>query len=353
MSRQAEAALAAARLRHLLLHGPVQLREGSMAGGVAGVLIAGEQPLYVYGEITGYYLHWLATPNNDREQCQRAAQLAVDWLTRYLAQQPRPPTRVYLHAAAEDWRNQAFFAFDLAMVAGGYARCIHHGLVDVDQSLVQRLDVLLQAFITDDLLKVVLIHGDKSALPQRWSTQGGPFTAKTASRILLLNAVMPLQQPLVQLCQRQLQHYAAMAAGLPPEMLHPTLYAFEGMVLAERPEWDAIAHGLERLLLLQAEDGSLPEAADNLSLRRNDVAAQALRLALLLEARLGDKVRFDAVIHQLAQWLCVQVGVDGTLPFAPGHPPNSWCTMFAEQALRLYVAREQQQVLPLTAADLV
>ena len=50
----------AARMRDWLLGGPAQIRFGAEAGGVAGTLNAAGQPDYVYGEITGYYLHWLA-----------------------------------------------------------------------------------------------------------------------------------------------------------------------------------------------------------------------------------------------------------------------------------------------------
>lgn len=342
------------QLQHFLLQGNVQLRGGPQAGGVAGTLPGGEAA-YVYGEITGYYLHWLASLPSSRQQCESAAQAALHWLQHYLQQQPWPPTRLYLQPHAHDWRNEALFAFDLAMIAGGIARTLHQGLATADAVLVRRLDELLQQFVGDGELKVLVTTLDAAQLPQRWSTVGGPFTAKTASRILQLNAVTPLHTPLVQQCRQQLQRYADMAAAMPPEMLHPTLYAIEGMLLADAPDWDKLAAGLQRVLALQAPDGSLPEAPDSTQIRRNDVAAQALRLAILLEHKLGDARRFDASIHLLASWLCSQILPHGTLAFAPGqgNPPNTWCAMFAEQALRLYVARETAQPLPLTDADVV
>lgn len=341
-------------LQHFLLSGKVQLQQGPQAGGVAGTLPAGEA-VYVYGEITGYYLHWLASLPAPRPQCASAAQAALGWLQHYLLTEPMPPTRLYLQPHPYDWRNEALFAFDLAMIAGGIARVAGQGLGAADAVLVRRLDALLQQFVGDNELKVIVTRLDVTQLPARWSTVGGPFTAKTASRILQLDAVTPLHAPLVQQCRQQLQRYADRADAMPPEMLHPTLYALEGMLLAAAPDWEKLARGLQRVLALQAPDGSLPEAPDSTQIRRNDVAAQALRLAILLEHQLGDAQRFDASIQLLASWLCQQILPQGTLAFAPGpgNPPNTWCAMFAEQALRLYVARETAQPLPLTAADVV
>jgi hypothetical protein len=49
------------------------------------------------------------------------------------------------------------------------------------------------------------------------------------------------------------------------------------------------------------------------------------------------------------------VRADGTLPFSNDANPdaNVWGAMFAEQALRLYVAHAQQQPLPFIAGELV
>jgi hypothetical protein len=355
----AAAELAVSQLQQHLLSGPAQLTAGPQRGGVAGTLSTAGEALYVYGEITGYYLHWLASLNTDRAARAAKAHAAQAWLQQYLAMSPWPPTRLYLNGQHPDWRNQVLFAFDLAMIAGGLARCAHAQLVELKPALLQSLSHWLQQFSGDDQLKVIVNKGAVTDLPQRWSSVGGPFTAKTASRILLLAKQAPLPAPLVSQCHAQLEHYAALADQFPPEMLHPTLYALEGVLLADQCADLKTAQGLERLLALLADDGSLPEALDSTTVRRNDIVAQALRLALLLEHRLGDTQRFDRAIHKLAGRLCSQVqthGVqaDGTLGFAPGQTTaNTWCAMFAEQALRLYVAREQQQPLPFTAADIV
>ncbi|MFZ9584103.1 MAG: hypothetical protein ACO280_04000 [Pseudohongiellaceae bacterium] len=342
------------RLQGYLLGPRVQLASGGEAGGVVGSAEPGGAPDYVYGEITGYFLHWIASATADVEQRRHATQAAADWLQHYLAEQPWPATRRYLGPAPADWRNQALFAFDLAMVAGGVARTATAGLLAPTQALVARLGQLLCQFATGPALATV-IAAPAASLPRRWSTEGGPFSAKTASRVLLLHAHCPLDANLVGSCRALLSRYAVAAADFPPEMLHPTLYALEGVLLAEGVDYERVARGLERLLQWQAPDGSLPESLATPEVRRNDVAAQALRLAILLEQRLGDRGRFAAPIARLGDWLIPQVAADGSLAFAAGRPhsANTWCALFAEQALRLLLARERGEPLPLAEADLV
>ena len=77
---------AAARLRGWLLEGPAQLRTGEHAGGVAGSFDAQGRAGYVYGEITGYYLHWLADLGRAR------AKVAEDSTFTTVAVAPRPRT---------------------------------------------------------------------------------------------------------------------------------------------------------------------------------------------------------------------------------------------------------------------
>src|SRR5437868_11167441 len=108
----------AASVSRWLLDGPAQQTDGTHIGGVAGCVDIDGRAAYVYPEITGYFLQWLAwmAHCNGRETVyQSRAEAALDWLARWLAQD-RPLTRVYLDGIREDWRNDAVFTFDLAMV---------------------------------------------------------------------------------------------------------------------------------------------------------------------------------------------------------------------------------------------
>src|SRR5688572_4342454 len=107
------------------------------------------QVLYVYGEITGYYLHWLSSLPESTAEVRKAAELGVAWLAKYLQGEGGPRTRIYLRDEVEDWRNEALFFFDLAMIAGGVSRLAKRGLVAIPPSLVNDLQSWLQLFVSD------------------------------------------------------------------------------------------------------------------------------------------------------------------------------------------------------------
>jgi hypothetical protein len=113
----------------------------------------------------------------------------------------------------------------------------------------------------------------------------------------------------------------------------------------------------ERLLRLQATDGSLPAAAVAGSREvRGDVLAQALRVGVLLRAaeRLQGEDhgrRLDA----LASALLRHVRTDGGVSFhADRGIANAWCAMFAHQALVLHSrAGDGASLTPETTGPLV
>jgi hypothetical protein len=324
---------AAARLRGWLLDGPAQLREGPDAGGVAGTFDASGAPYYVYGEITGYYLHWLADHEPTLEVC-RAANAALLWATRVYSEDALPPTRIYLREKPDDWRNRAQFFFDLAMLVGGLSRAAHAELIDPPGALLVRISSKLARFVRDG--RIVAMRADKGAeLPQRWSTLGGPFEAKAASRVLMAQEFVALPGTLVEACEREIEAVCAAAAQAPVEMLHPTLYAIEGALSSGNPNArSGLARWLARLLALENGKGELPESPDGEPVWRSDVIAQALRVGLALDA--------DAEpLDRLADALVARVRPDGAIAFRPdAEPPqlNTWCAMFAEQALRWHAA---------------
>lgn len=349
------AATAATRLQHFLLHGAAQQREGEHRGAVAGTLKPDGSALYVYGEITGYYLHWLASLPAATAGVPAAAAAALDWLQRYLHGNELPLTRVYLHESPPDWRNDALFAFDLAMIAGGLACIAEQAISPLPPALLADLQRWLQLFTRNDGLAVCLTRTPATLLPQRWSTCGGPFTAKSASRILLLSQHTQLEASLLQACRLELQRIATDASCHGIDMVHPTLYAIEGCLLCADSEPLVLAQWFEQVVALRSADGSLPESLPTPDIRRSDIVAQALRVAIFLEHQLKQYGRYRTACDGFARVLVQRVRADGTLPFSNDNNPdaNVWGAMFAEQALRLYVAHVQQQALPFSAGTLV
>ncbi len=346
----------AARIGHFLLHGPAQQRSGGkIHGAVAGTVRADGSAKYIYGEITGYYLHWLASFPAAPDVLLAPAQAAANRMQNYLHPTDMPLTRTYLQASEEDWRNEALFAFDLAMIAGGLARANHRKLIMLSPQLLTDLQRWLSRFVGEGGLKVCVPRSPASQLPQRWSTQGGSFTAKTASRILMLHKQTSLDANLVQACQQELQLRVSQAGQHGLDMIHPTLYSLEGCMTSAQADFDLLAHWFDQIIALQADDGSLPESLQTPDVRRTDIIAQALRVAVFLEYSLAQPGRYRAACDRFAQALLQRIRADGSMGFCTDNKPeaNTWCAMFSEQALRLYAAYSTEQPLPFAVEALV
>ena len=346
------AANASAALRGWLLSPQVQLREGAHAGGVAGALDAGGAARYVYPEITGYYLHWLADVREagGLDEVRVAAARAADWARRQFDRGGIPLTRAYLVEAAPDWRNGAVFFFDLAMLLRGLCAASDARLIAPPLATLQRLIAELDAFVSPD----GEIHAARplrsAELPTRWSTTGGPFEVKASSRVALATRHVALPERLARACETLADRYLASAASIALDMLHPTLYFAEGMLTARPQSASKIAALLRRCLALQSADGSLPEAEHGSSLPRSDILAQALRVGLLLRAAAVPDAPNDDALHGLADALIARVDAHGRIAFVPdtsaAAQPNVWCGLFAEQALRWYARWRDGKAVP-------
>ncbi len=335
----------AARLRHWLLAGDVQCAQGTQAGGIYGAFDADGKARYVYPEITGYYLHWLAdvASDADADLLRPAAQAAADWAERVLADGAVPATRAYVGADdADDWRNRAVFFFDLAMLLRGLCAAHEAGLVALPRSAVERLIAELAAFVDADGRIRAARTDSGVTLPPRWSTLGGPFEVKASSRVELAARHRPLPVALARACRALAQSYRGDVATLALEMLHPTLYFAEGMLVAEPDCNAAVATLAQRCLALADAGGNLPEAEDS-PVPRSDILAQTLRVLLLTGSAEG------AAPERLAATLASRVDAAGRLPFrldVDAPQPNVWCAMFAEQALRWTARARRGLALP-------
>ncbi|MEO8672868.1 MAG: hypothetical protein ABI411_16230 [Tahibacter sp.] len=348
---------AAARLRTWLLSGPAQLRAGEHAGAVTGSFDQDGRPRYAYPEITGYYLHWLADlPPVPGDDLRARAARAVDWADRHLRDGQVPTTRSYLSASGDDdWRNRAIFFFDLAMLLRGLCAAHEAGLVVLPEHAIGRLLDELNFFITEQGdITAVRQTGVAVPLPQRWSTLGGAFELKASSRVQLAAAHRRLPDNLRKACERLAAQFEKHIAALPLEMLHPTLYFAEGMLVAEPQRWSDIADLLSRCLALVDTDGNLPETeGETESVPRSDIIAQALRIGLLLRGASTPGAPAASSLTRLAQQLVGRVLPDGTIAFRPDvkePQANVWCAMFAEQALRWYARQARGEQLPAAAA---
>jgi len=338
-------AAARTRLCDWLLHGPAQVRAGPHAGAVAGVVQSGVV-VYVYPEITGYYLQWLAWrahAGHAPADLRRRAHAAQAWLARWAAD-AAPPARVHLHPDARDWRAHALFAFDAAMVLRGVASAAAADLLVADRGLVARLsDLIASLRAPDGLLDACRAYSRDQALPLRWSTQRGPFLGKAAAGVLAAAALPGVSRQVHDAAERTFADACVRVRIGSHREAHPRLYAVEGLLARVRDTEAAIAlpqaaMQVDDLVATARALGQFPELADGGGTARLDVHAQALRAGCAMAALGVSPAPSSATLRALADRLAAHVTTEGGLPFSPSSPPgelNAWTAMFAEQALAL------------------
>jgi hypothetical protein len=322
-----------------------QCASGPHAGAVAGRVDASGSASYVYPEIAGYYLQWLAwraTRWPARADLSSRAAAVERWLARWLAMQDTP-TRIHLDGT-RDWRNGATFCFDLSMVLRGLAAAARANLIAPDTRVVDGVSRALARLIAHDGSFDACVANGSAAVPSRWSTRRGPFLAKAAAGVLRASAVLPrVTASIARAAERTFATSAAMLATEPHEETHALLYAFEGVLnLPRHPRFhDAlplVAAQFDDLLSHAASDGYLPESIAGRKAEgpaRIDVMAQALRIGYLLAAHRPQQPPDRVALARIRQTLSRQVRAGSGMPFARGDCAhgNVWATMFTDQAL--------------------
>jgi hypothetical protein len=336
------------RIERWLLTSPVQIPEGKHAGSIVGWLDGQGRPAFVYLEITGYYLTttaWMlaggARSPESLPLARSRGRCALDWLRRDLAAGQLPATRIHLAEGGQpDWRNDAVFTFDLAMAIRGVSAFAETAGDDeaigvaARDALVFGVEDIRQG---DELLASHRTLG-VDQLESRWSTERGPHHLKAAAGLLLS---LPIDGDLSVSAKATRAYWAReLDAGWTIQELHPLLYGLEGMVMDAAEPLDRVEAEFERLMQAQQSNGWLPDRFFDATVQRSDVLAQALRIGALLRAsgRLQGQDWADR-LDLLADRLIEHVRPDGSVAFAHDQEiANTWCAMFAHQALAMYEA---------------
>lgn len=321
---------------------------GPHAGAIAGCVSATGAATYVYPEIAGYYLQWLAWRATRFASSADLAARAADvqrWLRHWLAL-PGPPTRVHLDGTAADWRNDALFCFDLAIVLRGIGAAAQAKLIEPDAAVIAGVARALERLIAaDGSFDACVAHVSSVTLPDRWSTRRGAFLTKAAAGVMRAALVLPsVPAHVVRAAERTFATSLAMLVREPHRETHPLLYAFEGVLnLPRHPRFHDVLPGLSAqfdVLLAQAgAEGHLPEVVGSAKgPLRVDVMAQALRIGYLLTAHRPQQPPDRVALTRMRQALQRQLRAGDGVPFARGGDTaqsNVWATMFADQALAL------------------
>ena len=287
-----------------------------------------------YPEIAGYYLVFLARHGADHGPARIRAAAIARWLGAWSASDGTTRPRLHGGELTPDWRNRLHFLFDDAMLLRGLAAAGAAGVLEREDA--ERLgDALWQRVLAlrDDhgCLRAVRGHGE---VPPRWSTERGPFLFKALAALRRSARVLPAPsaiQPASDELGRVL--HPMLDRPLHPDCTHAALYALEGAVLFAADGLDlGPRHDLTACLELW------PRAEPNQA-ARHDVVAQWLRLALLAGLTPDHPAATTAV-----RALCAAIDDDGGMPFAPAPGDiraNTWCALFAWQALDWWLRRAQ------------
>ena len=343
-----------ARIRRWVLE-HAQLSGGPQAGAVLGGRCPDRDREYVYPEITGYFLSWLAfadacDPVGAQETGPRR-QAAISWLLRETRRPGGPRTRGRVGSATDptdDWRNRALFAFDLGMAYRGIraaapaADAAPRELREL-RELRDRLTRLLDSLRQPDgswlsCLPRGLGAGARAPLPERWSTRPGPHLLKAAGGVLAL-APPSEDRSAVRAAEATLSRHAPELVRNLPDMSHPALYALEGLLQAElaghTAHHDDLLAGY-RQLTRHTADGVLHEVSASPTSRvRSDVLAQLVRVGCVLYGNGALDEEERGRLDMLAAALTGHVDSDGGVRFdlADASHHNVWCALFAHQAL--------------------
>ena len=313
-----------------LLTSGIQIQAGPEQGAVAGWLNAKGTPAFAYPEITGYYLTCMAFMHKigrTEPAIASNAQRAVTWL-REKCRNGVPLTRYFAEANMHDWRNDAIFSFDLAMVLRGLQSV--KGIVD--EPIRKET---LNAF-SSELRKLISSHGQlipyrqrsNNRVQERWSTQPGPFQIKAAAALLGFEPA--LDSAPRHTAMQALQRWRASSFSVAGE-LHPTMYAIEGLILFGldgcQDAWRAAADLYRQCM-------------ERIDYARSDVVAQALRAGCILFRRnlVPSSVRgLETLVDTLMRF----VGQDGAIVYThtdalSSRHQNAWSAMFGYQALVFY-----------------
>jgi hypothetical protein len=302
-----------------LLHSNARIRTGAHAGGVAGWLDENDDPEFVYPEITGYYLSWIAfvvALSPDLESDARdAAVAAVNWVDRITSRSDPPATRYYFDDR-EDWRNNATFTFDLAMLCRGL-HAVRRLVPEQPRKNVIRKLLRHLAPAGNVLPAVIHVRGP---LPECWSTRPGAFQLKSAAALRPI-----LDHPAVWGTFNRWS--GRVLDGLDGSELHPAFYAVEGLIqfgISGKPKTLREAASCFEVLFECINGG------------RSDVVAQGLRLGTTLRS-LGflQNAIWKERLEELDFLLEGFVSRSGAVCFYPSASApvhfNTWAAIFAHQ----------------------
>ena len=326
----------------------------------------GEYP-YLYSEISGYGITALLFLSKlfGADELIGRARMSADWLIRTsLHPSGGVRTRLYKNDETADetysFSAENIFSFDTGMVLNGMINL--HGVTS-EKRFLETAGILAEFLIKnmqnrDGSLSAVYNAKKKTKIvlkDNKWSSQSGPFHAKVSMGLADLFEITGntrYKNAAIKICEYALTRQNESGRFITDNEsgttnLHPHCYAAEGLLYAGRcfdiPDFIKSSGKAAEWIFSHISPRGINELYDPHTnafndLRRSDVLAQALRLGLLHSFDQGiEDLRAVLLEHQDNSDDKRRRG--GFYYSLDRQDINSWCTMFAVQALAYYQHR--------------
>lgn len=320
---------------------------------------------YIFSEIIGYGITTLMFLDRIflNPIFTERAELATHWLIDNATQEAGGiKTRYYYNKS--DWENELLYTFDTGMVLFGVINLYLKTKKEEYLTYAKRLtDFLLSLQKEDGSFYAIYDPKTKEKIDKEdtWSTQSGSYHAKLSLGLLNLFDITKdekYKKSAVNICKyaltkQELNGRFITFRGTKNTFLHPHCYSAEGLLytgtyLKEKKFIDAAKKATTWALTSQLENGGIPniyyEKQKSFSKHEcTDEMSQVLRLGCLtLDKNYEEKL--EELIERISQ-LQKSVGdkkVKGGFIYGfdikgqKYEHLNSWCTMFALQAMIFY-----------------
>lgn len=338
-------------IKNWLINSGIQSPEG---GFYAWIDLDAQAPAFLYSEITGYAITTLLFLNRlsaDPVLIQRA-QKASGWLL----QKALHPCGGFKARAYQDdinadqlysFNQENIFSFDTAMALYGlvnlYKQTKQEKLLAVCQKCA---DFLIDKMQNSDgsFNSIYSAKTNANINPgDKWSSQSGSFHAKIALGLVDLFEItnkVEYKNSAIKICEFALTKQDASGRFITDNLtqtthLHPHSYTAEGLIYAgaafKAQKFIDYAQKAINWMFKHVDKNGLndiydPKTTKFSHFQRSDILAQALRLGLIFNQNKTNLLKARLESYQLSE---------GFLYNLQERHLNSWCSMFALQALAL------------------
>jgi len=320
---------------------------------------------YAYSEITGYgitTLLFLYKLDKDNIYLERA-KMAASWLMNKATHKSGGILCRSFYKEKDfmgSFENEEIFLFDCGMVLNGLTNLydITKDKTYLDYS-IKLAEFMLKMQKPDGSFYAVYNGKNKSLTDdgEKWSTQSGAFHNKLAIGLLKLHEITKdekYKKSASKVCDYSLKFLKddgrfVTFSKTGNSLFHPHCYAAEGLYVAgtylnNKKYLDVSKKSTIYLFNNQLDNFGIPQMfKDNsfIEFERTDILAQTLRLGVLYSKYI-DKKKIESLEERLLKFQNLKNEQKGA--FIYGYDDsgkkyehlNSWCTMFALQALLIY-----------------